>query len=356
MHGLTALGLLGFTASAGALDLTPNEPARDLAPHLSYVRADDLSLDSVAAVAALPQSAFAPLPGGQMDFGVLSGTVWLALDIANRGAEPSRWRLVTDLLWADLVIYQERHGALVPLLRTAQSDDFADRPIDYRFLAADFELDDGEVSRLLIPRGSLKRAGMTLTIETAATFAAERRRDDAATAAVYAALVFAILFAALQYAVQREGVQLAYLGFTTSATLALAQDEGNLGQHLPSDWAMTGYYATLVALTVFTVQFARTFLRTSEITPRIDRVLLCLPAATLVTVAGSWLRVPFFVVVQNFPLLAAVLLSFGTGLYAYLRGRPTVRSDRIVLAAAVALLDAHQATTAARLHRSLEPA
>jgi hypothetical protein len=352
-RSLAPLIVLGCCANAAALELAPNEPERDLAPHIRYLLTTGSPFEDAARIAALPASAFAPLPGATIDLDIGSKTLWLSLDVDNGATQAAgTWRLATDIAYSpDLAIYQVRRGELVALLEHSRESRYEDRPVDYRLLAVDFSLDAGETGRLLLGR-RFGPAALSLTIESAESFAARQLVADVAAACIYAALAFAILFTALQYAVLGDRVQLAYLALISAATLALADHDGFTFQyHL---WPSAGWYSPigvplLAAVSVTMVQFTRTFVRTARLAPRFDRFLL---AAMLVSCAAYvaeliWSQQSFGGELARLSFDGLVLLCLGASIHAYVRGQKTVRFYLLGWIAAVLAL-ALQAVLLAR--------
>jgi len=327
-RGFAALVLLGCAANAAAVELTPNAPLRDLVPHLRYMLADGSSFEQATAIAALPITAFAPLPGASVDLGFTAKTLWLSLEIENRDTEAAgTWLLATDVTYSpDLAIYAVRGDTLLSLLEHVPESRYEDRPVDYRRLAAEFTLDAGEAGRLLIARRPY--TPLSLTIESRETFAAARFTADVAAAGIYAALAFAILFAGLQYALLRDRAQLAYLAFISAAALLMADLDGFTFQYglWPASWYVPVGVPLIGAIAITLVLFVRTFLRTARIAPHLDR---CLLGAPIVTIASSFLELARPALrpasLPAWCLLATEMLCLGAGVYAYAHGQRTVR-------------------------------
>lgn len=324
------MGLANLDAHGAVLELMPGEQMRNIGAYMAYRLGDGLPLDDVADVAQLPESAFAPLPDGRLNFGFTTRTIWVTFEVENAGAVPGRWRLSTNALYAvELGIWRQREGELIPLLTNSRNHTFYERPIPDRLLAATLELGPGERSRIFI---GLRRTGatsMTVTIDSDQSFATRRFRANVANAAVYSAIGFAALFALLQFAVLRDRAHLVYLWYVASVTLYLVQTDGLAFQYL---WPSFGRWNEVAALPfgltngIASAQFARTFLGTGSLLPRLDRMLFSMMLiSAAVAVAGLLLLEPFFKQTAIWISISITLLCLVAGVAAYRRGRKSVR-------------------------------
>jgi signal transduction histidine kinase len=265
-------------ASADEITLAPGEGVADLAPFVRYVRNDIAPLEELAAAAALPEDAFAPVENSALEFGFTDRVLWLTFGLHNSSTERGRWVLDLGQHFApELVVYEERASGERVLLRESPTVDFHARVLPHRNLLAQLELEPGERSRVLIGYRSSGATTLAASIATPEAFAEWNRVDGAINAAFHAAMTFMLLLGLAQAALLRARLQLYYAVYVGAAMLYIAQTDGTALQFLWPDLPRWNSFAALplgVAFGVAAAVFARAFLRTRGHAVVLDRVLL----------------------------------------------------------------------------------
>ena len=105
-------------------------------------------------------------------------------------------------------------------------------------------------------------------------------------------------------------------------------------------WPFFTFAPLLTAVSVTMVQFSRTFLRTAQLAPRLDRLLLgaTLVACGLYGAELLWSPVSFGGNVARLSFDGLVVLCLGASVHAYAQGNKTVRFYLLAWVAALVAL------------------
>ncbi|WP_167854744.1 sensor histidine kinase [Mangrovimicrobium sediminis] len=223
---------------------------------------------------------FAPVPGQQLDFGFTARTVWLFLPLSNHTRQASTWVLALNTRFMnDIAVYQWRSGQWQTLMRNSENSDFGDRPLDYRHLAVDFDLDAGEDSELLIGYTSRGTSYLPVSIESEQSFADMRELAVARSAGFYTAAALMFLYGLFQWLLLGNRIHLHYILYLGAAVLYVFHMDGLSFQYLWPQLPGWNAFAALplgLLINVAAASFSRHFLQTWRTAPRFDRVIVAI--------------------------------------------------------------------------------
>lgn len=109
----------------------------------------------------------------------------------------------------------------------------------------------------------------------------------------------------------RDNAYLFYILYLTSTTLLVAQYSGIATRYLwpmTPAWNILAFWAFILTGTIAYLGFIRKFLKTKQITPKIDRVILYFGAVLLVALLALFVLDPAFMI-TNIPILASIGFS-----------------------------------------------
>lgn len=265
---------------------------------------------------------FTPLEEETASFGYTKSIIWLRIRVVNDTPDIDRWILYFRENFKQIfevhVAYPD--GRIVTPLRQSIDTPFTTRPLDYPELAAPFDLAPGDHATLFVRYWSEGASYLPMQIETPEAF---NRITTARTAKnfLYYGMVSLLIFAAMiALLIFRHGVFLAYLAYASSTLLFLAHADGVAFQHLWPAFPGFNSNASIVtgsAMIVFGSLYARMFLKTRELHPILDKLLLAMIAVTLaVDVAALFLdRQPIKQLLVLMAMMTAILLT-ASGLVA----------------------------------------
>jgi signal transduction histidine kinase len=357
-----ACAALCAAATADEITLAPGAGVADLAPFARYARNDIAPLEGLAAAAALPEEAFAPVEGSALEFGFTNRALWLTFGLHNPSAEHGLWVLDLGHHFApELVVYEERASGARVLLRESPSLSFHERPWPHRNLLAQLELEPDEHSRVLIGYRSSGAVTLPASIVAPEAFAQQNRAESAVNAAFHAAMSFMLLLGLAQAALLRARVHLYYAIYIGAAMLYVAQTDGTALQLLWPDLPRWNAFAALplgAAFGIAAAAFARAFLRTRGHASVLDRALLGAIGIGIAWVAAAafvdaaWLKRSSIVLA-----IALCALCLIGAVVTWRRGRRSVRfyivGAAAMLVAILLVAGAHLTVLPFGIHESL---
>ncbi len=320
---LSALPLVLVLVSAAlALDLTPGERAEVPGVDIRYVEDPGAAMTLEQALAADQSGETTPIPGDSVDFGLVFGSYWLFVTLANDTGEAGTWYVATRAPFVpDLHIHlQSDGGGLSTLLESSYDTPHADRPIDHRFLvSAPFQLAPGERADLAIQLRTGGVSSLPFTIESAESLRGLLTFDAALTGIFYAFSAAAILFFVLFSVAARQSLGLLHAGLLAMALLLLAQIDGLTFQFLWPAFPVWNAYAALpiwLAICAFGFYVAGVHREMFTPSPRFRRFTIVMTAISL----GMIVLVPFAplgpLAITAYAMLALMLVCQAWGALA----------------------------------------
>ncbi|EXJ15445.1 diguanylate cyclase [Imhoffiella purpurea] len=270
--------LLGLTsdrilADPSTLIVSPDEERYELASHVEYLEDPTGELTFAQVSAPGLGAEFRPLPrGDEINFGYSSSTYWLRFSVATASESATEW-------WLEAAYFSlgqiHLYGPEGPPVLTGNAYPFEQRPVGHRFFvipirvgsrATTFYLEIRSVGSLTIPLRLWRPAAFTS--ETAASYTA--------MALYFGALAALLLYNLLLYLSLREGSYLIYVCFVASMACGQLALTGIGNQYVWTGWETWNGAASdfgFSAAGVFGLWFARRFLDTRGVMPRLDRML-----------------------------------------------------------------------------------
>ena len=281
------LGLLALPAQA-TLKLQESSPPLDLAGHFQ-VLADpggQLQLESLRD----GSHAFSTPPDGALNFGYVSGAIWLRLEVESAQAEPGDWRLEINYPSLDQVqlfdvgqdgVRQSQAGDMLPL---------AQRSVAQRTPVFDLQLQPGEKRTLYLRASSQGSMTLDSTLFSRAQHESHSIRGYLVHA-LYAGTLLALgCYNLLLFFALRERPFLYYVLFVSLFFIGILGLNGLGAQFLwngGSGWTNRALPFGINAAAAVGLLFARSFLDTPHWMPRGDRwlrlALLLIGACALAT-------------------------------------------------------------------------
>ncbi len=323
---LSALPLVLVLVSAAlAFDLTPGERAQVPGVEIRYLEDSGAAMTLEQALAADRSGEATPIPGDSVDFGLVFGSYWLFVTIANDTNDAGTWYVATRAPFVpDLHIHlQSDDGRQSTLLESSYDTPHADRPIDHRFLvSAPFQLTPGERADLAIQLRTGGVSTLPFTIETVESLRGLLTFDAALTGIFYAFSAAAILFFVLFSIAVRQSLGLLHAGLLAMALVLLAQIDGLTFQFLWPAFPVWNAYAALpiwLAICAFGFYVAGVHRDTFTPSPRFRRLTTVMTAVSL----GMIVLVPFAplgpLALAAYAMLALMLVCQAWGALAMVR-------------------------------------
>ncbi len=264
--------------------------------HFDYVLDPDWTL---SAKDFLPSAAveMAPLQGSVPDFGYTPARVWLRLELLNQTRDASAWRFYIHANFTQQVaVYRlDPDGTLSTLLALTTDSPFSARPLAYPEMVAPFELAPGQSATLLVQYYSQGSSRMSMSVETAESFAARARLQEAKNYAFYGMVGVLAAMAGVALLLLRKVVFAAYVAYLLSMLLYIAHADGVAFQYLWPNLPQFNSMASVVAGSSVMVcggLFAMSFLQTRRYHPVMHRIVLAVIGSVVVLDAILWATAP----------------------------------------------------------------
>jgi len=271
---LTSLTCTRAWPSESTLLLDPHQERYDLATHVEYLEDPSGRLTFEEVQDATHAAAFRPVPGGsEINFGYSQSTYWLRFRLASPSSTPAQW-------WLEIAYFSLNHirlyGPEGPPTITGYAYPFEQRPIAHRFFVLPIEVGAEPIDFYLQVRSS---GSLTIPLHLwqPRAFTAETASSYGAISLYFGALAALLLYNLLLYLSLREASYLLYVCFVASMACGQLALTGIGSQYLWSGWEHWNIAASdfgFSAAGLFGLWFARRFLDTRHIMPRLDRLLL----------------------------------------------------------------------------------
>jgi signal transduction histidine kinase len=281
----------GSIARSAELVLKPDEAYRDVAGLMSHLKERGRSLSLEEAIRADRAGRFEPMPSGAIDFGFTDARIWLKLRVRNETDAPRPSVLALNVNYMDEIdAWLVSNGTAQSILHQTEKSAFATRPMRTPRLAAPFTLGPGQSAEIYIAFWSTGGASMPLAIETPASFAQRLAEESIPRTASYTLLGMFVALSLLLWATMRSPLFLLYAFYTGCALLFVMHGDGETFHRLWPDWPQWSVFASVplgYGLVIGAGFFARAFLQTEKIAPRLDKIILCIIAAAAFGIAAG---------------------------------------------------------------------
>ena len=280
----------------GPLVLTGPVETEALSRHFEYTTDPDWQL-TVGDLIGQSAVDMQPLPGPVPDFGYTAARIWLRVQLLNGTGAQDAWRFFVQANFTQqIAVYRVGpDGSVATLLDLTEDSPFEARPIDDPQMVVPFSLAPGEAATLVVAYYSQGSSRISMSVETADSFAAYARVRDAKSYAFYGMMAVIIVLATVALALLRQPVFAAYAAYLSAVFIYVAHGDGTAFQFiwpgLPRFNSMASVPAGS-AVIVFGSLFAMTFLQTWRYQPVIHRLLLAIIAAVLLVDAVLWVADP----------------------------------------------------------------
>lgn len=337
---MTFLAIPAMAEDRGALVLAGPADIEMAGPHFDYVLDPDWRLapqDFVGPSAVQMQ----PMPGTVPDFGYTAARIWLRLDLVNGTADVDDWRFFVQANFTQqIAIYRvASDGTISKLLDLTTESSFSARPIDYPQMVAPFDLAPGDTATILVEYYSQGASRISMTVETADSFFAQARVQEAKNYAFYGMMLVLAAMASVALLALRRPVFAAYVGYVLSVLVYVAHADGVAFQYLWPDLPQFNSMASVVAgssVMVFGGLFAMTILQTRRYHPVMHRIILGVIVSVLVVDVALWSSAPQLLKQFLVVMISVCTLTFMTA--SIVAARTRFRSVRFYLFAWLASL------------------
>jgi len=310
-----------YAAEPGPLVLDGPADAEMLGRRFAYTMDDawQLKVDDFVRPSAIVMR---PLPGPIPDFGYTPARIWLQLQVVNGTPDIDAWRFFVHANFTQqIAIYRiGAEGSVETLLDLTEDSPFSARPVSTPQMAAPFALAPGEAATLMVAYYSQGASRLSMSVETAESFAAKTRLNDAKNYAFYGMMLVMIALAVVALAVLRQPVFATYAAYLSSIFLYIAHADGTAFQYFWPDFPRFNSMASVVAgscVMVFGALFAITFLQTARFHPIMHRVLLGVVGSVLAIDIVLWATDPQLLKrLLVLMILGSVLVFLTAGLVA----------------------------------------
>ena len=239
---------------------------------------------------AARDAGFAAVVGPAADFGYTGDAIWLRLRVVNDTSDVGDWRLhFRSNFLPEFAAWKVDAAGQVSLLEDQRPHSgFRTRQVAYPELVVAFALPPGAAATLYLRYTSGGSSNLSFAVRTADDFHALTARQTARNFAFYGMMLLLTVAAVLACLLTRRAIFGAYGCYACVAMLFVMHADGNTFQYLWPNVPVFNAYASVLlgaGLIVFGANFARMFLRTGQLHPVLDRLLLGLIGLALAMVA-----------------------------------------------------------------------
>ncbi|MGC8120425.1 EAL domain-containing protein [Marinobacter sp. VGCF2001] len=291
------LRLLAALLTSLALSLPAVAATDGYIPDMDYLRV--ASDDQRSPLQALGDDNWRALNEQTPNFGYTRDQIWLQFPISH--PQSTNLLEITYPHLDQIDFYLLRDGQIQLSYHTGDRQPFAERPVEHPHFLFPFQLDPGHDYRVLLRIATDGAVQVPLRLWNNRNFFEETSVESQIHALYYGILITAICFNLFVFLALRESVYLYYVLSTLGYLLLIGTLNGITYQFL---WpTMPGVQSNAMVLSIplamlFTIMFARSFLRLHEASPRLDRLMLTMMAlngavalSTLIIDYGTGIRV-----------------------------------------------------------------
>ncbi|WP_344759508.1 diguanylate cyclase [Luteimonas lutimaris] len=322
---VVALPCAAQSALPPAIELVPGHDDIQLSPYLTWRHDAGAVDDDADAFRRVQAGEFAPLPGGQSEFGFRPGAFWFHARVVNRHDIDSRWILVQQYSLSDYIdLYARYPDGRVLHMASGDHRPFSERSIRDRHPNFLFDLPPGQPVDLLVRVESESSMQVPLALMTQTAFA-ELARDAQFAIGIYYGILLALFFYNLVlWLMLRDSSYFWYLFHLSAFGMVLFTLNGLGFEYLwpNSPWLADKSVPLSICLALIGMQqFARTFLELKTRFPRGNLVSLGLIGFFLLLgVASLWLPYHTSTPIAARAVLVGVLWIAVAGIVVVRRG------------------------------------
>ena len=305
----------------------------DLAPGLLYLSGVDPTLSGEEVITQLDR--FSPLPGGNPNFGLHAGVLWLATKV--RGNNPQQKYVIGfDYPHLDLVdFYSFEHDG--QLLRSAKSGDqlnFSERYRPHRTINFQLQFDKAASQILLFKVETQSSLQAGLRIQTLEYFDEVAAQENAGNFLYYGIILVMFILNIFWYITLKDNLYLPYIGYLIFYLGGQMSINGTLFQFVFPDQPQIANTFLLFSLSLaiaFATNFCNRFNELAQHAPKLSKALDAIYYLGLITAVLS-LFAPYRIVLAPvlFIGLTAPLSALGSGIIG---ARNQVKSAKFFLSA-----------------------
>lgn len=232
-----------------------------------------------------------PANPGKNNFGYRDDAIWIRAAMPeNPTSVPVTWRLDLRkgfLRAADAWVVDRNSGEVRRELSQSEDSRFSDRPLRYRHLAVDLAVQPQQSLWLVVRYRTSGLTEQPLLLETVNDFALRTQSFAAKSFMFQGIMLVLVLAGVVTFVVSRARTPLMYGAYLLGYALFVFHRDGYAFQFLWPDLPALNTVASLPLggfLVVAGSFYTRMFLRTAELHPIVDRILLANAAAGVATV------------------------------------------------------------------------
>jgi signal transduction histidine kinase len=257
-----------------------------LSEHLDYFIDDGWNLTTEKAISQEGPT-FQKVRSKNPDFGYTLDRIWLRVKVKNVTQSQREWIIYFPENFKQYfrvdIAYQD--GRIVNALFLDQDSPFDVRPIPNPEMLAPMTLEPGETATVFVSMWSEGSSYISFSIETPDSFFMMSADRTAKNFIFYGMMLLLIAAALVSLVLLRNGIFFAYSAYAASALLYVMHVDGVAFQYLWPDIPTFNSRASIFAgsgVIIFGAVFARSFLKTKQLHPIMDKVLMTVMVTTLV--------------------------------------------------------------------------
>lgn len=254
-------------------------PARELVGHIAYLLDPTQGLAIQDILKPENASRFRLSDTGEPAFGYRADHIWLHIPVSNHSPMTEEWKLHLHNNFLHVMeVYVVHLGGRVEAVMSLRYDSpFADRPLEYHQLVADFRIRTGATADLYLRYQSGGHTGLRPTIESNSSFEA-LATDKAAKSFLFQGILLLLMLAGLAGAIAfRTFTPLAYGLYLLTCSLFVLHWDGYAFQYLWPGLPRFNANASLIIgcmLVVSSTTYVRSYLKSWQNYPIVDKVLI----------------------------------------------------------------------------------
>ncbi len=235
---------------------------------------------------------FRPFHKKEIGFGYTTDRLWVCFDVLNDSDLSNSWMIDFNLNFANGLDVYRLNKAEPPQHHYRYRIDmpFSERNIQSHLLATEFELKKGEQTRFCLRYWMDGHSGMPITLETPDRFYSADR-DMAAKAFLFTGMMSLLVIVSLvTYFVVRSFTVFAYSMYVAATAAFVFHRDGFSFQFLWPEAATFNLYASIpigAFMVIAGTVYARSFLKTPQLHPIYDKILLANILMAVALVMGS---------------------------------------------------------------------
>ena len=295
--------ILLFSTCAFSKNLIFNQSQLNLGPYLSAYEDSDSSMDAETIISKNQLKDFIQLTQNQPSFGFSNSSFWLTTTVQIETEEQILLEIANPRLdIVDLYLYQE--GELIDQVNTGDQKPFSTRPIDHQNFVFPLTFDPKKQILILIKVKSNDSLFLPVSLWDEKTFYKEQSISSLIYGLLYGTLGIMIIINLLISITIKDSNYLLLALFLFFFSLALFSLNGLSNRFLWGEWVWWGKQSLTFLegiATIFGLIFTRSFLNTSELTPRLDKYLaFSIPVAGTASILAILVEYSWSVLLMSF--------------------------------------------------------